>query len=56
VKLLSRDQLLQMDEEQLLATADCHGLEIGGRTANEVVDELSDFLEAFAAMFSPEDP
>jgi hypothetical protein len=55
MRLLSRDELLGMDEETLLATAECHGLEIEGRTANEVIDELADFLADFAVMFGPED-
>jgi hypothetical protein len=53
--LLSRDELLGMDEETLLATAECHGIETDGRAANEVLDELADLIAAFAVLFEAEE-
>ena len=50
MQLLSRAELLQMDPEVLLATAACHGLEVEGRTASAVLDDLADFLDDFRAM------
>jgi hypothetical protein len=53
VRLLSRQDLLELDEESLLETAACHGVDVEGRTAAQVLDEFSDFLEDFAEAFGP---
>ena len=55
MRLLSRQDLLELDEEALLETAACHGVDVEGRTAAQVLDEFSDFLEDFGEMFAEGD-
>ena len=55
MRLLSRGDLLRLSPEELLGVAECHGLEVEGRTANEVLDELADFIADFAEAFGPGD-
>jgi len=54
MRFLSRQELLELTDEELLGLAECHGLEVEGRRANEVIDELHDFITDFAEMFGGE--
>ena len=55
MRLLSRGDLLQLSPEELLGVAECHGLEVEGLTAAQVLDELADLIEAFGEAFGPGD-
>lgn len=50
MELLTRADLIEMDEETLLGTAECHGVEVEGRTVDEVFQEFADQLDTFASL------
>ena len=51
MQLLSRADLLQMDPEALLATAECHGLDgLDELSGPEVLEALDELLDGFRAM------
>jgi hypothetical protein len=50
VRLLTRAELQALDDESLLAIAECHGLEVEGLSPAEALEELADFLDGFRAM------
>jgi hypothetical protein len=51
MRLLSRADLLPLSPAEVIGLAECHGLEVEGRTPTEVLDELADFLADFAEAF-----
>lgn len=50
MELLTREQILQMEPEALIAAAECHGIEVEGLTPDQVFAEFADFLDDFAAI------
>ena len=50
MRFLSRDDLLQLSPDELMATAECHGLDVEGRQAADVLDELADWIEDFRTL------
>ena len=50
MRLLSRQDLLQMSDAEVIATAECHGLAVEGLSPAEALEELADFLDGFRAM------
>jgi hypothetical protein len=51
MKLLSRAELLQMSDEEVVGVAECHGLDVANKRAADLIDELHDFITDFAEMF-----
>lgn len=48
--LLTRADLLEFDEETLLATASCWGIEVESLTADEAFEQFADLLDGLAVM------
>jgi hypothetical protein len=50
MRLLTHAELQALDDEALLATAECHGLEVEGLSPAEALEELVSFLEDFSTL------
>ena len=46
--MLSRADLVEMDDAELMATAECHGIAVEGLSRDEVFSVFGDFLDSFS--------
>ena len=55
MRVMSRNELLSLTEEQLIGTAECHGFVTEGLTIGEIVDGFDDWLQDLRILYGEDE-